>query len=219
MTGKPQWVDLVPETNSREDGPEVVPSGRIQVQELIEDNGGRLRDVLPLVLAIVKKVRARNKSLHISHEELVAVGLAALARCRFRFTPRKGRKLTTYAFLPIQGAIQDHIEAELRHYGRETPVDPEMLHTVPGPNHYEEKLSNELLFEAVLAALDRVNPDGAYVVRKHFLEGVPEYKLAEEMGVTSHVIADLRKKAFAEVRAILGEKPRTTGGWVASPEN
>lgn len=201
------------------DGPEIVPSARTTVQELIEDNGGVLRDVLPFVLKLVRDVKSRNKVDDISHEELVAVALAALSRCRFRLKPKSGAKLTTFAFRPIIGALQDYIESELRHYGRETTVPPEAFATLPTPNHYVEKISNRKLLRSVLEAMRRINPDGARVVQLHFLEGVPEYKIAADMGISSHAVAKLRKEAFAEIRRMIGPKPAGAGGWVADSEN
>jgi len=202
----------------KEDGPEVVPSGRSQVQTLVEDNGGRLRDVLPFVLSIVQRVKRSNNVANVSHEEMIAVALMALAKCRYRLKPKSG-KLTTYAYRAVKGAIQDYIAGELRHYGKVTPVDPVVFHALPAPNHFEETLSNKRLFERVRDALDRIEPLKAYIIRKHFLEGVQEYVLAKELGFTTQNISALRKEAFKDIRAIIGATETGAGQWVASDDN
>jgi len=215
----PQSLNLNSETDDyKEDGPEVVPSGRSQVQTLVEDNGGKLRDVLPFVLSIVQRVKKTNNIGNVTHEEMVAVALAALAKCRYRLKPKSG-KLTTYAYRAVKGAIQDFIAAELRHYGKVTPVNPIVFHSLQASNHFEEKLSNKRLFTRVLDALEQIEPLKAYIVRKHFLDGVQEYVLAKELGLTTQNISSIRREAFADIRAIMGATATGTVQWVANHDN
>ncbi len=215
----PQALILNSETEDyKKDGPEVVPSGRSQVQTLIEDNGGKLRDVLPFVLSIVQRVKKTNNIGNVSHEEMIAVALAALAKCRYRLKPKSG-KLTTYAYRAVKGAIQDFIAAELRHYGKVTPVNPVVFHALQASNHFEEKLSNKRLFERVLNALERIEPLKAYIVRKHFLNGVQEYILAEELGLTTQNISAIRREAFEDIRVIMGVNLNHAVQWVANDDN
>lgn len=202
----------------KEDGPEVVPSGRSQVQSLIEDNGGKLRDVLPFVLSLVQRVKKANNVEDLSHEEMVAVALAALAKCRYKLKPKSG-SLTTYAYQAVKGALQDYITKELRHYGKVSPVNPVVFHALQAPNHFEEKLSNERLFERVLDALERIEPLKAYIIRKHFLDGVQEYVLAKELDLTTQNISAIRKEAFEDIRAIIGAVRTGMVPWVANADN
>ena len=200
------------------DGPEIVPSGRSQVQSLVEDNGGKQRDVLPFILSLVQRVKKANNAEDLPHEEMVAVALAALAKCRYRLKPQSA-SLTTYAFYAVKGALQDYIAGELRHYGKVSPVNPVAFHALQAPNHFEEKFSNECLFEKVLEALERIEPLKAYIVRKHFLEGVQEYVLAKELDLTTQNISAIRKEAFADIRKIMGATSTSAGQWVANADN
>ena len=214
----PQSLSLNSEDEYKEDGPEVVPSGRVQVQSLIEDNGGELRDVFPFVLSLVQRVKKRNNVEGISHEEIVAVALAALAKCRYKLKPKSG-KLTTYAYHAVKGALQDFIAGELRHYGKTSVVNPIVFHALQASNHFEEKLSNERLFERVLDALERIEPLKSYIIRKHFLDGVQEYVLARELGITTQNLSLIRKQAFQDIRAIMGASKTDAGPWVANSDN
>jgi RNA polymerase sigma factor (sigma-70 family) len=215
----PQVLNLSSVDDYKEDGPEVVPSGRVQVQSLVEDNGGELRDVFPFILSLVQRVKKSNNVEGISHEEIVSVALAALAKCRYKLKPQRGNKLTTYAYLAVKGALQDFIAGELRHYGKTSVVNPTVFHKLQAPNHFEEKFSNEQLFERVLKALERIEPLKAYIIRKHFLDGVQEYVLARELEITTQNLSLIRKEAFRDIRAIVGASKTGAGPWVANSDN
>lgn len=197
--------------------------GKVNIDEIVLQNGASLQNVFPLILQIVSEVRSRNNTEGMTQEELVAVALQQLSRCNYQYAPNRGLKLTTFAYRAIAGAVQDYIEREWKYRGKNEVLPPEAFEEIQKDKQDDrlpEKLSDKLLFRKIMKMIrTRLSPEIERVLIRSFLDEVPDYALAKEMGCSFHRIVKLKAKGLADLRRMLGHKPSGTSGWVSSTDN
>ncbi len=194
----------------------VVPAGRVQVKHVMVRNGlgdSQKKDVYPLILNIVRK-KFRGEVGSMEYQDVIAEGLLALVKAQAKFKPKKGVKLTTFAYRRIDGTVHDFIEKE-QIYAQRFAVTDEMDLTATSSNRTEAHLSDRHLFLKVVKVIETQLPgkQGAILIRS-FLEEATDLEIAQELGIKVADVISQRQQGIDHVRRYILTKPKNTGSWL-----
>ena len=196
----------------------VVPS-KTTVQELVVRNGNEDRNILPLVLQIVKKSFFGELG-SIEYQDVVGEGLLAVSKAMSKFDAGRGIKLTTFAYRGIQGAVKDLLSREQRYGERYEPTESHKFHNIEGPNHFEARMSNRLLFLQVVSVIEtKLGEREALTLIRLYLEGAELEDVAKELRTTVKRVEGLRDAALLEVRQLIARRPEIAATLVATTDH
>lgn len=165
-------------------------------QRLIEGN-------MRLALYVSKQFENALES-----EELVAISMVGLVKAANAFEPNKGIKFNTFASVVIKNEILMAIRKnrktwrDISLYSSMSVDDKgneqEIWETI-GDLKSEKQMDRVEIQELIRTVREGLNEEERYVIAQ-WVDGVPQRKTAEILGVTQSRVSKLTKKAFEKLR-------------------
>lgn len=165
-------------------------------QRLIEGN-------MRLALYVSKQFENALES-----EELVAISMVGLVKAANAFEPNKGIKFNTFASVVIKNEILMAIRKNRKTWRDISLYSPmgvddkgneqEIWETI-GDLKSEKQMDRVEIQELIRTIREGLNEEERYVIAQ-WVDGVPQRKTAEILGVTQSRVSKLTKKAFEKLR-------------------
>lgn len=165
-------------------------------QRLIEGN-------MRLALYVSKQFENALES-----EELVAISMVGLVKAANAFEPNKGIKFNTFASVVIKNEILMAIRKNRKTWrdislyssmGVDDKGNEQEIWETIGDLKSEKQMDRVEIQELIRAIREGLNEEERYVIAQ-WVDGVPQRKTAEILGVTQSRVSKLTKKAFEKLR-------------------
>lgn len=165
-------------------------------QRLIEGN-------MRLALYVSKQFENALES-----EELVAISMVGLVKAANAFEPNKGIKFNTFASVVIKNEILMAIRKNRKTWrdislyssmGVDDKGNEQEIWETIGDLKSEKQMDRVEIQELIRTIREGLNEEERYVIAQ-WVDGVPQRKTAEILGVTQSRVSKLTKKAFEKLR-------------------
>ncbi|MGB1125812.1 MAG: RNA polymerase sigma factor [Phycisphaeraceae bacterium] len=164
------------------------------VAEVIDAYGG-------LVWSLARKYFGRSAEA----EDAVQDAFIAVWKAADRYDPEVAAESTYIAMIARRRMID-----QLRKAGRR--IDAQPLDSSPEPeNESNNRLADEEQVEAVLKAIDELDPPQPEVIRHSLMDGLTHPEIAEKMGLPLGTVKTHIRRGLIKVRQALGICPETAG--------
>lgn len=165
-------------------------------QRLIEGN-------MRLALYVSKQFENALES-----EELVAISMVGLVKAANAFEPNKGIKFNTFASVVIKNEILMAIRKNRKTWrdislyssmGVDDKGNEQEIWETIGDLKSEKQMDRAEIQELIRTIREGLNEEERYVIAQ-WVDGVPQRKTAEILGVTQSRVSKLTKNAFEKLR-------------------
>lgn len=144
----------------------------------------------------------------LESEELVAISMVGLVKAANAFEPNKGIKFNTFASVVIKNEILMAIRKNRKTWrdislyssmGVDDKGNEQEIWETIGDLKSEKQMDRVEIQELIRTIREGLNEEERYVIAQ-WVDGVPQRKTAEILGVTQSRVSKLTKKAFEKLR-------------------
>lgn len=159
-------------------------------------------------LPLLKLVAARMRKTFpwLSLDELMSHGFEGLHRGLRTWKEGQGTKISTHLGSYIAWDIIEQVRIESQYRTLKGKIKSQSQHytDLDVPSTDRDVLTQLIEAELIELALKaKLTTAERYLLKKHYLKGVPLWKLAKHFGVSSGMMTPLKKSALAKCRTAL----------------
>ena len=156
-------------------------------------------------LASIARVEARRAGASgLDADDLFSIGAVALVESVARLDVARDRTFDAYVIESARGAMHDAIRAGARRASARAGEHGAMAVISEFAGRAAEGIRDARDVERIIALLETLPKDEAFVVRAHHLAGRPMDDVAREAGVTTPTAWRTHKRAIERLRATIG---------------